>query len=272
MEKAPDADGDSGDGDGGPGPGAGAGEGSPPLTYKTWILRVSIHCGGCKKKVKKVLQNIEGVYKIEIDSKQHRVEVTGNVESGTLIKKLIRSGKNAELWSEKQSKDGDAAAGDSGEKRVDLADGPKNGCDSSGEDHAEEKGDGQVAAAQGGGGGGKKKKKKKKKKGNAGGAPAPAPAPAPGGSGWPPPAAASGGPVDQANESCPRQQVFSYPQFYYPAAEYGMSYNSAPPNASMANSYYTLPMYSYAYESYPTNLSSDSIIDFNHDETGCSIT
>lgn len=220
-----------------------------------------------------------GVYKIEIDSKEHRVVVTGNVESGTLIKKLTKSGKNAELW----PKDGEASGGDGGEKKMDQTEGPKNGCDSSGEEHAEEKGGGQAAAAQGvgdsggggGGGGGGKKKKKKKKKGNTGGANAGG-APAAAGGGSPPHAAvaAAGGPVDQTNESSPRQQVFTYPQFYYPAAEYGMSYNSAPPAASMASSYYTLPMYSYVYsrpESYPTHLSSDSIRDVNHDETGCSI-
>uniref|UniRef100_A0A8R7TDG6 HMA domain-containing protein n=1 Tax=Triticum urartu TaxID=4572 RepID=A0A8R7TDG6_TRIUA len=31
-----------------------------PLQYTTTVLRVSIHCEGCKKKVKKVLHSIEG--------------------------------------------------------------------------------------------------------------------------------------------------------------------------------------------------------------------
>ncbi|KAL1542654.1 heavy metal-associated isoprenylated plant protein 36-like [Salvia divinorum] len=265
MEKAPDGDGDAG----------GGGEGPEPLTYKTWILRVPIHCGGCQKKVKKVLQSIEGVYKIEIDSKQHRVVVTCNVESGTLIKKLTKSGKTAELWTEKQSKNGEASAGDGGENKVDQTDGQKTGCDSSGEDQAEEKGGGQPPAAQGGA---KKKKKKKKKKGsnaNAGGAPAPGAggAPASGAGGAP----ATGGHVEQTNVNSPRQQVFSYPQFYYPAPEYGMSYacNSAPQTASMGRGYYTMPRYSYAYYGAETYLPSDSIIDtttINHDDTPCSIT
>ncbi|KAK9945548.1 hypothetical protein M0R45_011058 [Rubus argutus] len=74
----------------------------PPgsLKYQTWVLKVSIHCEGCKKKVKKVLQSIEGVYTITIDSQQHKVTVTGNVEAETLLKKLLRSGKHAELWPE----------------------------------------------------------------------------------------------------------------------------------------------------------------------------
>ncbi|KAK9086436.1 hypothetical protein Syun_028830 [Stephania yunnanensis] len=72
-------------------------EATEPLKYKTWVLRVSIHCEGCKRKVKKVLQNIEGVYTTTVDSQQNRVTVTGNIDAETLIKKLARAGKPAEL-------------------------------------------------------------------------------------------------------------------------------------------------------------------------------
>lgn len=78
----------------------GMGEPPEPLTYKTWVLKVSIHCQGCKRKVYKILHGVEGVYTINIDVKQHKVIVTGNVEADTLIRKLIKSGKNAELWPE----------------------------------------------------------------------------------------------------------------------------------------------------------------------------
>jgi hypothetical protein len=43
-----------------------------------------------------------GVYTTTVDSQQHKVTVTGNVEADTLIKKLLRSGKHAELWPEKK--------------------------------------------------------------------------------------------------------------------------------------------------------------------------
>ncbi|MCD9560476.1 hypothetical protein HAX54_019161 [Datura stramonium] len=72
----------------------------PPLHYRTWVLKVSIHCPGCKRKVKKVLQSIEGVYTTDIDPQQQKVIVTGNVEAETLIKKLVRNGRSAELWPE----------------------------------------------------------------------------------------------------------------------------------------------------------------------------
>ncbi|XP_076950873.1 uncharacterized protein LOC143623989 [Bidens hawaiensis] len=59
--------------------------------------KVHIHCDGCKKKVKKILKKIEGVYYVEIDAEQ-QVKVYGDVDSTTLIKKLVKSGKYAQLW------------------------------------------------------------------------------------------------------------------------------------------------------------------------------
>lgn len=45
-----------------------------------------------------LLRVSSGVYMISIDSKQQKVTVTGNVEPETLIKKLMRTGKHAEMW------------------------------------------------------------------------------------------------------------------------------------------------------------------------------
>ncbi|EEF45524.1 heavy metal-associated isoprenylated plant protein 36 [Ricinus communis] len=71
------------------------------LKCQTWVLRVSIHCQGCQRKVKKVLLGIDGVYTAAVDSQQQRVTVTGNIGVETLIKKLIKTGKHAEIWHEK---------------------------------------------------------------------------------------------------------------------------------------------------------------------------
>ncbi|KAA8548589.1 hypothetical protein F0562_000273 [Nyssa sinensis] len=68
------------------------------LEIKTCVLKVNIHCDGCKHKVKKILQKIDGVYTTHIDSDQGKVTVSGNVDPNTLIKKLAKSGKHAELW------------------------------------------------------------------------------------------------------------------------------------------------------------------------------
>ncbi|RWW83578.1 hypothetical protein BHE74_00007909 [Ensete ventricosum] len=71
------------------------------LLLQTVILKVHIHCDGCKQQVKKLLQKIEGVYTVSIDAEHQKVTVSGDVDSNTLIKKLARSGKHAEVWPQK---------------------------------------------------------------------------------------------------------------------------------------------------------------------------
>ncbi|KAL6630912.1 hypothetical protein ACP70R_028252 [Stipagrostis hirtigluma subsp. patula] len=75
------------------------------LQCKTLVLRVPIHCEGCKKKVKKVLQRVEGVYRCDVDAQSNKVTaaVTGRVSADALVKKLRRSGKHAEQWPEGQT-------------------------------------------------------------------------------------------------------------------------------------------------------------------------
>ncbi|XP_073277666.1 heavy metal-associated isoprenylated plant protein 32-like [Primulina huaijiensis] len=68
------------------------------LKIQTCVLKVNIHCDGCKQKVKKILQKIDGVYTINIDSEQGKVTVSGDVDPDILIKKLTKNGKHAELW------------------------------------------------------------------------------------------------------------------------------------------------------------------------------
>lgn len=73
------------------------------LKVKTHILKVSIHCDGCKLKVKKLLHRIQGVFSVDIDLENQKVTVQANVDSSALIEKLIRAGKHAELWPQKSS-------------------------------------------------------------------------------------------------------------------------------------------------------------------------
>ncbi|KAJ8752438.1 hypothetical protein K2173_004074 [Erythroxylum novogranatense] len=61
-------------------------------------LKVSINCcDGCKRKVKKALQGIEGVVRTELDPLQPKVTIFGNVDPKILIKRLLKAGKQAEL-------------------------------------------------------------------------------------------------------------------------------------------------------------------------------
>ncbi|KAJ6689594.1 hypothetical protein OIU85_005954 [Salix viminalis] len=73
------------------------------LKIQTCVLKVNIHCDGCKQKVKKILQRIEGVYQVNIDAEQQKVAVSGTVDSATLIKKLAKAGKHAEVWFQKSN-------------------------------------------------------------------------------------------------------------------------------------------------------------------------
>ncbi|XP_075498902.1 uncharacterized protein LOC142537235 isoform X2 [Primulina tabacum] len=250
------------------------------IKYKTWGLRVSIHCEGCKKKVKKVLQNIEGVYKIEIDCKQQRVLVTGNVDSEALIKKLVKSGKHAEIWPGAPDKEGkktgkskksksklkdskDCKDGESGNdqkkpaKKDEISYNKDNeeDDDASADDCAlvasaiEENGGRRLKESVSAGGGGTKKTKKGKKGKNRptnggddnGGGVAAAPAP--------PPTVIPEAAIARMNPSPSCQQIFSFPQYHYAAPEYGMNYSTAPPGVTTYNSYYAMPfpMQSYVY-------------------------
>lgn len=42
-----------------------------------------------------------GVYHVGIDGEQQKVTISGSLDSATLIKKLVKAGKHAELWSQK---------------------------------------------------------------------------------------------------------------------------------------------------------------------------
>ncbi|PKA52715.1 hypothetical protein AXF42_Ash001696 [Apostasia shenzhenica] len=57
---------------------------------------------------------VAGVYKTTIDSQLQKVTVTGNVDADVLIKKLLKTGKHAELWPEKKPAAQNPVAGSPG--------------------------------------------------------------------------------------------------------------------------------------------------------------
>ncbi|KAK2649419.1 hypothetical protein Ddye_016908 [Dipteronia dyeriana] len=277
-----------------------------PLKYQTWVLRVSIHCEGCKKKVRKVLKDIEGVYATDIDSQQHKVTVTGNVDSDTLIKRLAKSGKYAELWPEKPAEKKDKKPGmskNNGNRQKEpttddqelAADHAKKTAKEKSERSADgemlpEEGDikgGEIEEATGEIGGGKKKKKKKKKgqNGNNSGS---------GGSENAGDAGSATGsrvagldpaqPMASMNLSPPPQHEFPYPHLphmYYapPNPMHGVSYNTAYPSASASSFFYAPPMQAFSYSQSgryippPPSDPIHSFTDHDHDDDqpGCSI-
>lgn len=195
--------------------------------------------------------------------------VTGNVEAETLLKKLLRSGKHAELWPEtkkaKKSKsknnNNEKKATDGSEKDGDHDDGHGDKPDQiNGDDDADDGGESDKEgdeSNEGAGGGGnnastgaKKKKKKKKKKGqndnstnvSGGGKPSDTYFGDAPGIGIVPSMAAHE--VTQAmgsmNMGPPIQHVYPGPypsSMYYQPPTYGLSYNTAYPT-STATSYF----------------------------------
>lgn len=107
-----------------------------------------------------------GVYKICIDSQQHKVVVTGNVKAETLVKKLTKTGKHAELWPEQKPSENSTEKKSKKNNKADDGDAskppqnPEKKAQSSpaNPNSAEEKP--EQAAKSGGAGGGKKKGKK----------------------------------------------------------------------------------------------------------------
>ncbi|XP_042387604.1 uncharacterized protein LOC121979681 [Zingiber officinale] len=75
------------------------------LFSQTLILKVIIHCDGCRLQVRKILHRTEGVFSVSIDVEEQKVTVSGDVDAATLIRKLNRAGKHAEPWPVKASKE-----------------------------------------------------------------------------------------------------------------------------------------------------------------------
>lgn len=255
--------------------------GAAALKFETWVLKVFIHCQGCKKKVKKVLQNIDGVYTTEIDSQQHKVTVIGNIDAQTLIKKLEKSGKHVELWPQpekveelkKESKNsGKAKKGEKAQKEH-----PKEGeelvvaeavKDLANQPEKEAKnGDDQPPVAHEIGATGKKKKGKKGNSGNGGGEAVPGEPPV----AALPPSAPNTAPVGLMGPAAafqPPYPVFSAAMDYVPVPLFGVSYNTNYPSNSGA--YYASSFAPPPPPSYPVRHPSEDEY-YYEEEGGCAI-
>lgn len=64
---------------------------------KVVVLKVSLHCNGCAKKVKKHISKMEGVTSIAIDLEKKKVTVTGNVSPIGVLESICKV-KRAEFW------------------------------------------------------------------------------------------------------------------------------------------------------------------------------
>ncbi|KAJ4708394.1 Heavy metal transport/detoxification superfamily protein [Melia azedarach] len=68
------------------------------LKPKMVVLRVSMHCNGCARKVEKHVSKIEGVTSYKVDLESKRVVVIGDIIPFEVLESVSKV-KNAELWS-----------------------------------------------------------------------------------------------------------------------------------------------------------------------------
>ncbi|KAJ1407641.1 Heavy metal-associated domain, HMA [Sesbania bispinosa] len=238
---------------------------SEPLKYQTWFLKVSIHCEGCRRKVKKVLKNIDGVFTATIDPQQQKVTVTGSVGVETLLRKLVRAGKHAEIWPENLDGKGKSSVkakkNDNGTREPQSLEnkGTENAakCENESKRSNSKTGDGSPEKSPagdkvlpeggqsdgGGGGSGKKKKKKGQSGGNGSNGVSSASTSGPAHSGFQlqNPGQVVGQQLGQVNLSPTRQQSFSYPETGYPPMVYVTAYNRLYPMGRNGGPCYYVP-------------------------------
>lgn len=215
--------------------------------------------------------------------------MTGNVDGDTLVKKILKSGKYAELIlpeiankDEKKTgkqknneKKKDAEDGkDDNDEQKNLTEDPESADKNAGGDNSQDASGNEQPLSNGGeskdaGDSGGAKKKKSKKKGQK-------------------PNPSNGGgndhtsnnevqPVNPMNLSLPQQQMYPYPPLYYPNPTllYGISYSSANP-ISNGTCHFAPPMHPHSYSytgRYLPPPPSDPVYDnySDSDESGCYI-
>ncbi|KMZ56487.1 hypothetical protein ZOSMA_94G00110 [Zostera marina] len=67
---------------------------------KIFVLKVHIHCNGCRLKLKKLVEKINGIHNINIDEEEGKVKIFGDIDPSVVIKVLANNGKHAQLLDE----------------------------------------------------------------------------------------------------------------------------------------------------------------------------
>ncbi|XVF20664.1 hypothetical protein REPUB_Repub12eG0021500 [Reevesia pubescens] len=65
---------------------------------QTVEIKVKMDCDGCERRVKKAVTTMKGVKTVEVNRKQNRVTVNGNVDPNRVLKRVKSTGKMAEFW------------------------------------------------------------------------------------------------------------------------------------------------------------------------------
>ncbi|XP_028768401.1 copper transport protein ATX1 [Neltuma alba] len=65
---------------------------------QTVVLKVGMSCQGCAGAVRRVLDKMEGVESYDIDMKEQKVTVKGNVQPEAVMQTVSKTGKKTAFW------------------------------------------------------------------------------------------------------------------------------------------------------------------------------
>ncbi|KAL4290723.1 hypothetical protein GQ457_14G021450 [Hibiscus cannabinus] len=65
---------------------------------QTVVLKVGMSCEGCVGAVKRVLGKMQGVESFEVDLKEQKVTVKGNVQPDAVLQTVSKTGKKTAFW------------------------------------------------------------------------------------------------------------------------------------------------------------------------------
>ncbi|CAL5021678.1 unnamed protein product [Urochloa decumbens] len=68
------------------------------MAAETVVLKVAMSCEGCAGAVRRVLSKMEGVETFDIDLKEQKVTVKGNVKPEDVFQTVSKSGKKTSYW------------------------------------------------------------------------------------------------------------------------------------------------------------------------------
>ncbi|XP_072950744.1 copper transport protein ATX1-like [Typha angustifolia] len=78
---------------------------------ETVVLRVTMSCQGCAGAVKRALTKMEGVESFDVDLKEQKVTVKGNVKPDAVLETVSKTGKKTIFWEvEPENKDAASSA------------------------------------------------------------------------------------------------------------------------------------------------------------------
>ncbi|XP_039137497.1 copper transport protein ATX1 [Dioscorea cayenensis subsp. rotundata] len=72
------------------------------MASETVVLKVGMSCEGCVGAVKRVLTKMEGVESFNIDMKEQKVTVIGNVKPDAVLQTVSKTGKKTAFWEAEQ--------------------------------------------------------------------------------------------------------------------------------------------------------------------------